>query len=44
MAIWTWLTDGQFTRGEELIVGVVMLVIGLFAEDWIDGWREGRRK
>ena len=42
--IWAWLVGGQFNRLEELIVCVVMMVIGLFAEDWIDGYREGRRK
>lgn len=43
--MWNWLTQGQFTRGEELIVGVLLLMAGLFIEDWIDGWREkwGRR-
>ena len=41
--VWQWLTEGQFTRLEELIVGLLMLLLGLFAEDWIDQWREGRR-
>ena len=40
--MWNWLVGGQFTRLEELIVGVFMLMLGLFAEDWIDQWR-GRR-
>lgn len=40
--MWGWLWQGQFTRGEELIVAVVTMFIGLYAEDWIDGWRERR--
>ena len=40
--MWAWLWAGQFSRGEELIVGLVMGALMLFLEDWIDQWR-GRR-
>lgn len=28
----------------EIVIGVVLLVVGLFAEDWIDQWRGRQRK
>lgn len=40
--MWKWLWGDQFTRGEELIVGILMLVLGLFLEDVIDQWRARR--
>ena len=36
-----WL--GQFTRLDEMVFAVTMLLIGLFLEDWIDQWR-GRKQ
>ena len=38
------LVGGQFTRAEELVVGVLMLMLGLYLEDWIDQWRSRRQR
>lgn len=37
----TWLT-GQFAAWQELLWGLMLLVAGLFLEDWIDRYR-GRK-
>lgn len=38
-----WFFGGQFVRAEEIAFGLLMLVVGLYLEDWIDQWRERRR-
>lgn len=29
---------------QEVVFGIVLLIVGLFLEDWIDQWRERRRR
>ena len=38
-----WLTR-QLVGWEEIAVGVGLMTLALFAEDWIDQWRERRRR
>ena len=38
----TWLRE-QMSAWQEIVFGLLMLVVGLFLEDWIDQWRERRR-
>lgn len=40
--MWFWLWHEQFSRGEELIVGVLLGALMLFLEDFIDQWRDKR--
>ena len=38
----TWLFQ-QPVAWQEILIGVILGVVVLFAEDWIDQWRERRR-
>lgn len=41
--MWHWLFAEQFSRGEELIVGLLLGAVMLFIEDAIDQYRAGRK-
>ena len=38
-----WWFD-QMNRWQEVVFGGIMLLIGLFLEDWIDRYRDRKRK
>ena len=38
-----WWT-GQMSRWQEMLFGVAMLLLGLFLEDWIDRYRDRKRR
>jgi hypothetical protein len=37
-----WLSQ-QLVAWQEILLGCLLLVVGLFAEDWIDEWRKRTR-
>jgi hypothetical protein len=38
----SWLFQ-QPTAWQEILIGIVLMVVALFAEDWIDQWRKRSR-